>query len=85
MSRWALNTINPDLRNQKNLAKAELKAQFDKVHGIATLKSGHVTVMPSRDLIKKDGTPRPIIAVRIYHGGAQQVINDMAYYFHYAL
>ena len=81
VSRWALNIINPDLRNQKNLAKAELKAQFDKNHGTATLKSGRLSIIPSEDLLRKDGTQRPIIAVRIYHGGVQQVINDIAYYF----
>ena len=84
VSRWALNNIDPDLRNQANLAKADLLAQFDKNHGNATLKSGNVSTTPSTDLCNSDGTQRPIIAVRIFHGGAQQVVNDIAYYFHYA-
>merc|ERR1711989_146373 len=41
VSRWALNTIDPDLRNQVNLAKADLQAQFDQNHGNSTLKSGN--------------------------------------------
>ena len=85
VSRWALNTVSPDLRNQRNLAKAELKAQFDKNHGGATLKSNKLSITPSTALCKEDATQRPIIAVRIYHGGSQQVVNDIAYYFHYAL
>ena len=44
VSRWALNTVSPDLRNQANLAKAELKAQFDKNHGGATLKSDKTSI-----------------------------------------
>ena len=84
VSRWALNTVSPDLRNQANLAKAELKAQFDKNHGGATLKSDKTSITPSIALCKKDGSQRRIIAVRIFHGGAQQVVNDVAYYFHFA-
>ena len=72
--RWALNTINPDLRNQANLAEANLRAQFDKVHGNATLKSGNMSTTPATDFINRDGTQTPIIAVRVYHGGAQQVM-----------
>ena len=71
VSRWALNIVNPDLRNQANLAKADLQAQFDKNHGNATLKSGNMSTTPSTDLCNGDGTQRPIIAVRIFHGGAQ--------------
>ena len=32
VSRWALNPVNPDLRIQANLVKAELQAQFVKNH-----------------------------------------------------
>ena len=73
----------PDLRNQANLIKAEGHAQFDKTHGAATLRSGPLSTTPAEDLNNYDGTHRPIIGVRVFHGGAQQVVNDIAYYFCY--
>ena len=83
VSRWVMNAIDPDLRNQANLIKAEVHAQFDKTHGAATLRSGPLSTTPAEDLNNYDGTHRPIIGVRIFHGGAQQVVNDIAYYFCY--
>ena len=83
VSRWAMNLISDDLRNEANATEAELKAQFDKVHGGATIRSADKSIVPSQDLLRDDGTSRPIVAVRIFHGGPQQVINNIAYYFHY--
>merc|ERR1711989_277685 len=83
VSRWVMNVIEPDLRNQANLIKAEGHAQFDKTHGAATLRSGPLSTTPAEDLNNYDGTHRPIIGVRFFHGGAQQVVNDIAYYFCY--
>ena len=83
VSRWVMNAIDPDLRNQANLIKAEVHAQFDKTHGAATLRSGSLSTTPAEDLNNYDGTHRPIIGVRIFHGGAQQVVNDIAYHFCY--
>ena len=78
-----MNMISEDLRNEVNANEADLRAQFDKVHGGATIKSGDKSIVPSQDLLRDDGTSRPIVAVRIFHGGAQQVVNNIAYYFHY--
>ena len=83
VSRWALNIIDPNLRNSANLIEADLRAQFEKIHGNATLRSGDQCITPSTDLIERDGAHKPIVAVRVFHGGAQQVVNNIAYYFHY--
>ena len=78
-SRWALHLIDPKLRNDKNLQRAEVEAQHDRVHGEATLKpSDGPSITPSTELRKK-----PMIAVRVLHGGAQQLCNEVAYYYHY--
>ena len=83
VSRWAMNVINPNLRNPANSTDADLRAQFEKIHGNATIRSGDRSITPSTELLRSDGTYKPIVAVRIFHGGAQQVVNNVAYYFHY--
>ena len=83
VSRWALNTVDPGLRNQKMLKEADKQAQFAKTHRGATIKSGEISITPSKDLVKTSKYHRPIIAVRVFHGGAQAVINNVAYYFYY--
>ena len=62
--------------------KMELRGQRDKRHGEATIQ-GRVNKTPSTLPFRKDGSQQPIIGVRVYHGGAQQVMNEIAYYFHY--
>ena len=48
VSRWAMNMISEDLRNDDNANEADLRAQFDKVHGGATIKSGIKLLFPHR-------------------------------------
>ena len=82
VSRWAINFIDDTLRNQSNVIQADLWGQNDKKHGPASIQA-RITVTPSTFKYRKDGTQQPVIGVRIFHGGAQQVINEIAYYFHY--
>ena len=46
VSRWALNTVDPGLRNQKMLKEADKQAQFAKTHRGATIKSGENSITP---------------------------------------
>ena len=69
VSRWAMNVIDPDLRNQANASQADLRAQFDKIHGKATIRSGTRAITPSEGLLQDYGTYKPIVAVRVFHGG----------------
>ena len=82
-SRWVLNTINPELRNKGMVAKAERHAQFARTHGGATLKSGEKIIVPSTELVKTTKLHTPIIAIRIFHGGAEAVCNNVAYHLYY--
>ena len=60
VSRWAMNPVNPDLRNQRMLMKAEQQAQFAKTHRAATIKSGEISITPSQELVKTHKYHRPI-------------------------
>ena len=61
-------------------------AQFYKKHIGATIVSGvgvnAVRTIPSVDL-KDVPDDKPILAVRVYHGGASAVLVNLAYYYHY--
>ena len=83
VSRWALIDVDDDLRNKKNIAEAELKAQNDKVHGRATIKSALKTQTPSDFPCNPDGVQRPIVGIRAFHGGPQQAVNEYVYQAHY--
>merc|ERR1711989_165226 len=82
VSGWALNIMGDNPRNERNTIKAEINAQYDKRHGAATIKSGDKSIIPSEELAKGNGEYRPIVAVRIFHGGPQQVVNNLAYFYH---
>ena len=83
VSRWALIDVDDDLRNKKNLVEADLKAQNDKVHGKATIKAALETQTPSDFPYNPDGTQRPIVGIRVFHGGPQQAMNEYVYQPHY--
>ena len=85
VSRWALNIVNPGLRHKNMLKEADKQAHFAKTHRGATIKSGEISITPSTELVKTIKCHRPIIAVRVFHGGAQAVINNVAYFFTLAI
>merc|ERR1711867_228584 len=65
------------------LLQADFNAQYDKTHGTATIRSASCVTVPSVDFTRANGEARPIVAVRIFNGGPQQVVNNLAYYYHY--
>ena len=56
--------------------------QNDKKHGPASIQARQ-SCTPSLLPYRKNGTQRPIIGIRVFNGGAQQVINEIVYYIHY--
>ena len=66
--RWAVNIISDKLRNPDNLVAADLKGQFDRFHGSATIQAKE-TCKPSELPFRENGTQTPIIGIRVLHGG----------------
>ena len=46
VSRWALNIIDPALRNSTVCLETDRHAQFARTHGWATISSGHRSITP---------------------------------------
>ena len=80
--RWAVMYIDENLRNSTNLTKAELKAQNDMKHGPAHIQA-KFSIQPNTLGFRPDGTQKPIIGIRVFHGGPQQAINEYVYYIHH--
>ena len=83
--RWAVIKVDEDLRNFQNLVGAELKAQKSKFHGEATIKAAVDSIQPNTLSFLKDGSQIPIIAIRMFHGGPQQAMNEYVYFVNYGL
>ena len=83
VSRWALNVIDPELRNNDMCLTTDRHAQFAKTHRGATITSGHKTSFPSTELCLKKKYHRPIIGISVFHGGASAVVNNVAYCLYY--
>ena len=83
VSRWAMIDVLEDLRNQANLITADLRAQNDRTHGHATIKSALETEVPSSFKFREDGSQRPIVGIRVFHGGPSQAMNEYIYQSHY--
>ena len=75
---WALNVIDPVLRNQDMVKASNRHAQFAKTHRGATITSGEKTIVPSTALAETPKYHRPIVAIRVFHGGASAVVNNVA-------
>ena len=75
--------INENLRVAKNLIFAELKAQNDKKHRSEATIQARYSIQPNTLPFRKDGSQRPIIGIRVFHGGPQQAINEYVYYIHH--
>ena len=80
--RWAAMFIDENLRNAHNLIKAEERAQSDMKHSSAHIVAKY-SIQPCTLSYRKDGKQRPIIGVRVFHGGPQQAINEYVYYIHH--
>ena len=76
VSRWVMIDVLDELRNHANLIAADLRAQNDRTHGHATIKSALETEVPSTFKIREDGSQRPIIGIRVFHGGPSQAMNE---------
>ena len=83
VSRWALIDVHDHLISITSRGDAEIKAQNDKVHGFATIKTPFGSTTPSDFDRNEDGIQDPIIGIRVFHGGPQQAINEYAYQAHY--
>ena len=63
VSRWALIDVHDHLISKKNRAGAEIKAQHDKVHGHATIKTPNGPVTPSDFACDEDGIQLSLIHI----------------------
>ena len=79
--RWALNMVDPTMRIQETCEHAEQKSQWHIKHLEPMLKNDVRSWTPSEDFIDDTtGEHLPVIGVRVFHGGAQAVVNTVAYY-----
>ena len=82
--RWAMNKIDQSMRIKESCALAEKDAQFYMEHGEATLKSDLKVSKPYEEFCDDViGEHLPVIGIRVFHGGAQAVVNTVAYYYYY--
>ena len=62
-------------------------AQFARVHCGATISSGdkphELKTVPAKELAIDDRHHRPVIGVRVFHGGSSAVLVHLAYFYHY--
>ena len=76
VSRWALINVPNNLSNQA----ADIRAQTERTHGQATIKAARETAIPSEFLVREEErTPRPIIGIRVFHGGPSQAMKEWVY------
>ena len=82
--RWAMNVIDQSMRIPESCESSEKEAQWVNEHHEATLKNEVKTYTPYEDFIDDTtGEHLPVIGVRVFHGGAQAVVNAVAYYYYY--
>ena len=82
--RWAMNTIDQSMRIKETCAPADKAAQWAMEHCGATLKSDNLEYVPSQDFVDEEtGKHQPVVGIRVFHGGAQAVVNTVAYYYYY--
>ena len=82
--RWAMNIIDQSMRIPESCESSEKEAQWVNRHLEPTLKNEVKTYTPSEDFIDDTtGEHLPVIGVRVFHGGAQAVVNAVAYYYYY--
>ena len=81
--RWAMNIVNQDLRNPETIKETNQMAQFARLHCGATISSGELKTIPAEELAIDHVTHRPVIGIRVYHGGSSAVLVHLAYFYHY--
>ena len=79
--------VRQELRNEETCVESDQMAQFSQTHCGATIVSGigadELRTVPSEELAGNATEHQPVIAVRIFHGGAAAVLVHLAYYYHY--
>ena len=83
VSRWTMNIIDQGLRNRTVCRETDRAAQFARTHCGATISSGEQKTTPAKDLIIDKRNQKPVIGIRVFHGGASAVVNNVAYYNYY--
>ena len=79
VSRWALLDIPENLSDRPDLVTAQNKARGESHHGQATIKAPMETKVPYDFEVREDGTQKPIIGIRVFHGGPSQAMNEIVY------
>ena len=82
-SRWAMCVVDQGMRNSKMAKETDQNAQFARTHCGATAKSGELETVPAKELAIDHRTHRPVIGVRVFHGGPSAALNHLAYYYHH--
>ena len=81
VSRWAVLKVPTDNRRHH---KAETQAKADSIHGFATIKASVTEATPSDFPIRSGlNTARPVIGIRVFHGGPSQAMNEWVYQSYY--
>ena len=81
VSRWAVLKVPTDNRRHR---KAEKYAKADSYHGAATIKASVADAVPSEFPIRNGlNTAKPVIGIRVFHGGPSQAMNEWVYQSYY--
>ena len=71
------------MRITETCGPADKAAQWAMSHCGATLKSGNLECVPNEDFVSREtGKDQPVVGIRMFHGGAQAVVNTIAYYYY---
>ena len=83
VSRWAMNIVDQGLRNHKVCMETDRAAQFARTHCGSKITSRELSTTPAKDLVIDRKTHKPVIGVRVFHGGPSAVVNNVAYFNYY--
>ena len=83
VSRWAMNIVDQGLRNFKVCLETDRAAQFARTHCGSTISSGELKTLPSKELVIDRRNHKPVIGIRVFHGGPSAVVNNVAYFNYY--
>ena len=79
-----MHRIGQRMRIPESCESSEKEAQWAMEHHEATLKNDVKVWTPYQDFLDDTTAEHlPVIGVRVFHGGAQAVVNAIAYYYYY--
>ena len=84
ISRWVLFNVPENTYKNAHIVAANVRAKTERTHGQATIKTALETAVPSTFKIRKEEkSPKPILGIRVFHGGPSQAMNEWVYQSYY--